>query len=776
MRIRRLGVVGVSLVFAGACGGYGTEPLGGTGGTGGAGSAGGAGSGSNVQLEPGESAHAGNSVGGAGSGSGVQLEPGVALSVELGESARAAKASLDVKLADIADLDATAFAAQTAVPFEQLAYDPLTAAGLDLIQSSNLGLSDGELSELGARGFVIATRQQFPTFTYGYASIYADDLPLYVSADSILYALHHSYDDVLAAFEKSSLLPALETYSAGMRTQLASSSLAPQTKQDVDVFLSVAAGLLKGEFVAPLDSGVSANAKELFDGCTAGEGAGVTSIFGVERSVDFSQCTPRGHYTNSPELERYFRAMIWLGRIDFRILETQEDHSQLFHRRQLVAALALRELMTPELLEIHQGIDDFVTAFVGEHDYMTVPQLNAYLTDVGAQTVADLDALDDQTLAEAITAGGYGTQRISSHYMVNGLNSGTLPLSASFALFGQRYVIDSHVFSNVVYDRVAGGTVRRMMPDPLDAAYAALGNDQAGMLLAAELEKYTYAPDLAAMRTLVDSEPPAFWEKNLYNRWLGAIRTLSPTSAFSSANSDALPSIARTEPWGRRLLNAQLASWAELRHDTVLYVKQSYTGGATCEFPDAYVEPYPEFFAQIQAYAEHALSVVDNVAFPAPPGAREHFEHFAEVAGTLREMAEHQRTGTPHSAEHLAFINQTVSIQQICGGAFAEGWYPELFFGTDTEFEPTIADVHTQPTDEGGAEVGRVLHVGTGPARLMVTTIETCEGPRAYAGLVSSYFQHVEEDWKRLTDPEWEARVSSAPPAPPAWLGEVLTE
>lgn len=72
--------------------------------------------------------------------------------------------------------------------------------------------------------------------------------------------------------------------------------------------------------------------------------------------------------------------------------------------------------------------------------------------------------------------------------MINGLNQGRLPLSFSFALLGQRYVLDSHVFSNVVYDRVAGGRVMRMMPSPLDVAFAALGNNQAASLLAPELE------------------------------------------------------------------------------------------------------------------------------------------------------------------------------------------------------------------------------------------------------------------------------------------------
>jgi len=57
-------------------------------------------------------------------------------------------------------------------------------------------------------------------------------------------------------------------------------------------------------------------------------------------SVDFSMMKPRGHYTRSPLLTRYFQAMMWLGRIDFRLLETQSDGTQIFRRRQLEGALA----------------------------------------------------------------------------------------------------------------------------------------------------------------------------------------------------------------------------------------------------------------------------------------------------------------------------------------------------------------------------------------------------------------------------------------------------
>jgi hypothetical protein len=376
------------------------------------------------------------------------------------------------------------------------------------------------------------------------------------------------------------------------------------------------------------------------------------------------------------------------------------------------------------------------------------------------------------------------------------VNGETTPLPASFTLFGQRYVMDSHVFSNVVFDRVLLDGAQRMLPNPLDVAYAALQNDHAGMLLESELQTYDYASDLASMRTLVDSESSDVWNMNLYNGWLDALRSLSPAQAWPKDEADALPQIAKTEAWGRRLLNTQLASWAELRHDTILYAKQSYTGASSCEYPDAYVDPYPKFFEKVGAFASHLLSVMtehgflvdedaeydfndpESVTHQAVLRAQQVLARFIEVAGTLAEMAEHQRTGTPHSAAHMEFVNQTVGIEYGCGSAVrASGWYAELFVGSSIEWAPTIADVHTQPTDEVGNPVGRVLHVGTGEIQMMVASVNTCSGPRAYAGLVSSYFERVESDFTRLNDTEWsDLLLGDEPPVSPAWVTSLTAE
>lgn len=713
------------------------------------------------------------------------LTPGQPVTTQLSEADAAELEQLKQELGAVANLDAPGFAAKYAVPFSgSLGYSPLGAAGLDLIQKSALALPSAEQGVLDEHGFVISEKRRFPSFVYGYQTIYLEDLPVYVSADSILYAVHQSYDALLLRVEMYALVPTLTRLLGNMRAELgqgAGAALGAQARADADLYLGVALSLLGGKLVEPVAGASKAELKSLYDKAVAAKGEEVIELFDAERHLDFSQFEPRGHYTDFEEMKRYFRAMMWLGRIDFRILETQPDGSQLFHRRQLEGAYALRALMTAQSLGDWKRVDDTIGAFVGEHDSMVVPELDSLLADLGLGSANELAKASDATIAQAVVAGGYGTQRISSHIMINGLGSGTLPLSSSFLLFGQRYVLDSHVFSNVVYDRVQHGTEYRMLPNPLDAAFAAFGNDQAGLLLAPELAQWEYAPDLASMRVLADAHPAEYWQGNLYNLWLGMLRTLAPSPAVQSPKAVGLPAVTGTEAWGRRLLSTELASWSELRHDTILYAKQSYTGGASCEYPDAYVEPYPEFFTKLGAFASHGATLVAGLDFGQQSWlstqVQAYFENLSFVAATLGKMAENQRSGAPHSAEQMAFINDAVVVSEGCGDpSLASGWYKKLFFDASQgiTLDPIVADVHTQPTDEGGAMVGKVLHVGTGMPRLMVVTVDTCTGPRAYAGLVSSYFEHVTSDFQRLNDEDWSALVQAQTPPDVAWMKDIV--
>lgn len=674
-----------------------------------------------------------------------------------------------------------------AVPWQTISYDPTTAEHLALIQKSPLGLNAVELETLKRNGFVISDRQRFPHFAYGYKSIYALDLPVFVSADSILQAVHQSYDAILKTIEIDALGPELGRLLDSMRAQLVANPPADlQARADADLFLAVAKSLLDGKLVGAVANGDEKQIRVLFEAAQAAEGSKTVALFGIsERQMDFSQFKPRGHYDGDKALEAYFRAVMWLGRIDLPLLHTDPNNGQQVLVRQCVAAaFALRGLMDDEALARWHRIDQAIRAFVGEPDSMGPPDVDRLAKTLGI-SLGDLASVDDEKLARAVAEGGYGKQKILSQ-IVSGPRFATdkpLPLDATFLFLGQRYVFDSHVLSNVVYDRVKD----RLRPNPLDVGYAVFGNDNAVSLLGDELKKWQgFAPALESMRRLGDEHPSSFWNGNLYNQWQNALRALSPSKDILEGNG--LPTVARTEPWARRILNTQLASWSQLRHDTLLYAKQSYTNAPACEFPDAYVDPYPEFFARLVAYANNGLMIAASLPLTTSTRTRitTHFSDLARIAGILREMAELQRQGQPHKPEHLAFINEAVKTHYAgCGGREEDGptlilgWYGRLFFDNENSatFAPTIADVHTTPADEGGAEIGEVLHAGTGYARLMVTTFDTCAGPRAYAGVAFSYHEHKTRDYDRLSDADWAKKFTpTSSPDDVTWMRDLIAK
>ena len=702
--------------------------------------------------------------------------PGAPVQLALRASDQAALTELDDKLAELSSATSDSLLSAHPVQFQaDLGYDPNTAAGLELIQATGLALTPDELAKLGEHGFVISAHQTFANMAMGLNTIYAHDLPLYISIDPILDAVHNAYDGMLKVIETDLLTRSLASVLDGARERNRTQTSDAEVRRDLDFYFSVALSLLRGQVVSPVAGADPTLVATFVSKAAAAEGIERLALFGVPREIDFSQFKPRGHYTDSVELTRYFQATMWLGRTDFRLIETQTDGSRVFHRRQLNAVLALRDA-TSDVMESYDQIDAVVSAFVGEHDYMQLHEVDQLLTDLGVSDTSAVADLPDQTIAQTIIDRGYGAQRIMSQVIFKDPStlSATLPLDRSFAFLGQRYVVDSHVFSEVVYDRVLPGPGEqpRYLPDPLDAAYAAFGNSAALPLLREGLDRHGYAPQLERVRIVIDENEPEYWQQNLYNLWLSSLRALSPTAAAD----EKLPSVARSEAWSRRVLNTQLGSWAQLRHDTILYAKQSYTSGNSCEFPDAYVDPYPEAFARLTMFAQKGKGLVALLGRSQSSALGQrliaYFNELESVSSILRDMAEQQQKGVPFNEAQMAFVNDAVKSRSIgCGGPFSyTGWYARLMFGKDdSEMDPTIADVHTDP---GGTRPAKVLHVATGLPRLMVVTANTCNGPRAYAGLSFAYHEVISEGLVRLNDQEWAPLARTASFAP--WLEPVL--
>ena len=703
------------------------------------------------------------------------LPPSCADCAELTEPA------LSAALAGVKDMTPSAFAARYPSAYSTaLGYDPSTATNLKLIDSTALALSSEESAILSRNGFVISKQRQFPNFMYGYETLYGMDLPLFVSADSIMNAVHRSYDAMLASLESGYLTKELGTLLLAMQQSLpgsADAGFSTEVVGDVDVYLAVARSLLADSLVSPIDPRRTAEVQALFTAARAAMAPGSVTLFGALQQVDFSQFAPRGHYEQIPALQTYFRCVMWLGRIELRLVTADQTGTPQFQRRALSGAFLLATLKDQVAKQGYQNIDSVIRFFVGEPDDMTPDQLTALLTTMNVRTPAEIAAPTDAEYLSALAQFKSGVSRIAGQILEGGLHA-TAMLPRSFLFLGQRYTPDSHVLSNVVYDRVVGKPERRMMASPLDVAFAALHNNQAGALLAPELARYGYASELAAMRVLLDAHGDSYWHGNLYGSWLGVLRTLSPDASTQSPTTYGLPSVAGTEAWGKRLLNTQLASWAELRHDTILYAKSSYGSSKTCEFPDVYIDPYPRFYQALADLGMRGATMANALPATTPllVEVAAYFEHLSQVAFMLGEMAEYQRARRPLEPAHLAFINELVRISQGCGTTQAPGWFLKLHWSPDAAnlALPIIADVFTQPTDEGGIPVGRVLHVATGRVRLMVMTADTCQGLRAYFGLASSYYEHTTAGFMRLNDSTWNTMLSSMPPSDVPWLSDVL--
>jgi hypothetical protein len=304
-----------------------------------------------------------------------------------------------------------------------------------------------------------------------------------------------------------------------------------------------------------------------------------------------------------------------------------------------------------------------------------------------------------------------------------------------------------------------------MLPSPLDVLFA-LGNDAAGQLLDSQLQLYSYAPNLAALRYMVDSYDNSFWTSTIYNGWQNCIRGLNPP-----AERDSLPVFMRTAAWWQQKMNTQLASWAELRHDNLLYAKQSYSAGILCSFPESYVEPIPEFYSRMKTFAGIASAFFNRMNMGQPSV---YFRNLSSITDTLRAIAYKSLTHTPATQQEQSFLRRMlISPDGACGSSYT-GWYPQMYYKGQTGFDTydaLIADIHTAPTDAGGNVVGWVLHVGTGKVDMMVLNATTTDGrTMSYVGPVYRYYEYVSTNFKRLTDEEWRAMGDNPPIGRPAYV------
>ena len=633
--------------------------------------------------------------------------------------------------------------------------------------------NEEELGLLNDHGFMVSDRIRYKSFGEALMTIYKRDLPVYISSDAILHAVHMSYSNILSSLEKEELYPRLVALLSELHNELSNLKDKYATEpemlrnlMDVDVYLTVPL-LLLNENVIPLFEENTAEVDTLLKLIDNQMAVKYPLFQDLDRDIDFSQFTPRGHYTQEAKLTRYFKAVMWLGRTEMYLIipealgyfELSPEQKDSTGQRQTIDAFLVNEaLSNSETAQKALGeIEELIQFLVGESDNVLPEHLDYLKGVVGFEDASSLlDINVYKAFAEKLKTEPFAEQRILSQILVQSPNApdGIKPASA-FLLLGQRFIIDSYILGNVVFDKVFE---RRMLPKSADVLFA-LGNDDALALLKDDLEYYDYALNLAGVRYLVDSYEQEYWEQSFFNLWLNAIRSLNPPE--DRAN---FPEFTQTEGWSNKMMTTQLASWAELRHDNLLYAKQSYTGGPVCKFPYSYVEPVPKFFDAIQKLsvkAHGAFSEIDLLSEGYKGYYSNYFNRVAEIADTLGNIAQNQISGIENSDAENLFLREMLHEEFLGCVTEITGWYRDLYLTGEAGLlkeDFIVADVHTSPFDERGAFVGWVMHAGTGPVNLATLVTELPDGNTyTFVGPVMSYYEYVSTGFKRLTDEEWAA-------------------
>jgi hypothetical protein len=655
---------------------------------------------------------------------------------------------------------------------------------------SKYKLTDHEKSLIEKHGFMVTERLKCASFGEAFGEIFHNDLPVFVSTDAILHAVHMSYDEILKTVEEDILIAKLDSLLARLHTQLpalalryAFNSAMKQQLIDLDVYLSIPRILL-GNPVAPLFTESAVGVDALLSLIKAEQPREYKLFSDTTRFIDFSQFTVRGHYTQSERLKKYFQAMIWLGRTEMYLVapvnSTPPQADEDIQRQTIDAVLLAEAAQESNAYPLLEEIDNIIRFFVGESDNVTLPNIRtliqATLTDSASQL---LDVQRWKDFQNTLKQKSFAFQRILSQIIISDPTSpDDIRPASSFLLLGQRFVIDSYVTGSVVYDKIKfeDKKVWRALPSSFDVLFS-LGNNAAAQLLESELATYHYTSNLAALRYLVDSYESEFWKSTLYNNWLNSIRVLNPP-----VDRTTFPRFMQTAAWWQEKMNTQLASWAQLRHDNLLYAKQSYTGGVVCSFPESYVEPIPEFYGAVKTFASTAAEKLESVPFTSS-GIKDvivqYWKYLGGVVDTLETISQKELANTPLSDRDKDFLRRMLYLRGICGPEF-DGWYYRLYYTGETGFtkeDLVVADVHTCPTDELGGLVGWVMHAGTGPVNLAVVTTDVADGRTiSFVGPVMSYYEHVSTNFKRLTDEEWRTMFADAPSMRPAFVNLYLAD
>lgn len=588
-----------------------------------------------------------------------------------------------------------------------------------------------------------------------YRDLKVADIPIFITSDSLLHLYHIQFDETLKRVEEEEFYGDLweldkALLKASIEDYKSASGEEKEAARRNAAYFTVALSLLQPEeeqisYQFEVPEFVKADVEAELRLIEAQEG-GRSPIFKYDE--DYSQYIPRGHYTSSEKLKNYFKAMMWHGRIsmllqsDVIAAESSENEAKI----QTIQALLISDHFDKDknLRDRWNRIYEVTAFYVGFSD-----DLGPYEYAKALDTVFGNDREKVSFDNESLKALKTELEKSESPKIYGGTGkiipagseteNETLEATKGFRFMGQRYTPDSYI-------------LQRLHPPALNIMDL-LGSQRAKEHL--KSLNISENEEFKNRHLSLENEFGAFdeddWNKNLYWAQLYALKPLL------ISYPEGYPTFMQTEAWEDKQLNTALASWTELRHDTILYAKQAYFTGPPQEPPkekpvQGYVEPVPEFYARMLALTKMAHSGLAEMEVLDEQSDRD-FTTLERTLEKLLEISIKELENKELTDEEYKFIRN-----------FGQNISPMLE-NVDIKSQNSIlvADVYTSPAG--------VLEEGTGKLNLIVVAYKQPDGRIVLgAGPVMSYYEFWQPSGERLTDKEWRDMLRNNPPERPEWV------
>ncbi len=594
-------------------------------------------------------------------------------------------------------------------------------------------------------GFVIAEEEEGRYMALIYESIYGyDGRSVFVTTDAAYHHWHLVFDKVLRDTEQDTLLPLLEGLIADLLAEARTQTLELDGTDLEDAALRVEEYVEAVATVLELDVGPIGNRAaaevQLVNEHVAYQTSPTVGGECPKACVDYSRMKPRGHYTRSAELTRYFKAMSMLGNIGFVLAQPDPFRVGLLLTRSIVTDAGV----TASWERIYEA----TAVIVGAADDYT-----PFEADQAAAAIVPDWPVDPADLASDPTVQAVVDELESMRTVLID------PGAASLRAMGVRFIFDSYVLDQLtdpdVPDRVA--------PSALDVA-AAFGSDWA-LELQHEADPTTttpsYGQQMAEMRAAVVGRTAEDWNATVYDAWLLALEP-----SFSPDRAGA-PPFMRTDEWQAKSHQSGFGSYAELKHDTILYGKEGTAEGDGPPVREVlhWVEPDPLTFERITATARLFRDVLEDQGLLPDEGywsRRWILESFITMASRLGPIAQRElAVGRPTDADSEWLESTGGRLRQLLDATGDNGLLDP--------YGGIVADIFLN------GDANEVLEEGTGSYDLIYVIVPDARGFQVATGAVYSYYEFWQPRADRLSDEQWwEMIENDGLPPRPFWVQEYL--